>query len=429
MIKTVSIASLFAKFMVVIICCDADISTTRPVFNEVFTFNSEVNGTEMTQVCGRNSLFMYLKMIGSDADYSEVKRCVPIGSRGTSLLDLRKAASELGVQLTIGRREPKVQETLKLPQCIALMQGARKEDPGHYVIVEGKSRHNHVFCITIIDGSYGNRKITSPDEFASTWTGYYLAEQASIFDEMLIHMSIWFALSIVGFFAWTILSGPNGPIAGKRRVKSSTALGFLIIGFVFFDHTNQAFGDQGDRPAPNVYDRRNGTWEPWRTPKQDAANSLYMLLRINNIDFPYNELQSSFNHGRSSQNLLDIQKIAGSTGLNTSIYRCTPAALASLTVPVIAYMESTDTGPGGFTLVLPMRDRNGIAVIRGDTAQMSSVKNDDFLRAWNGYLLVPSQDENRNIWALTGCLLIVFILARLYMNREVLGLRPGVQAR
>jgi ABC-type bacteriocin/lantibiotic exporter with double-glycine peptidase domain len=72
-------------------------------------------------------LFMYLRQLGYDPTYSQIEQHVPAGPDGTCLLELRDAARKLGIRLEIRKREPNRRETLRLPQCIALISGKTEE--------------------------------------------------------------------------------------------------------------------------------------------------------------------------------------------------------------------------------------------------------------------------------------------------------------
>ena len=131
--------------------------------------------------CGRQSLYMFVRLLGHDVPYAEIERNVPVGLKGSSLLELQEAGRRLGIELSIYKCDPTCVESVRDTPCIVLIRAEyRKENgkkvmlQGHYVVTKPVSRVGNAGQVNIIDGSLGYRQQLSDEDFASVWTGYYL---------------------------------------------------------------------------------------------------------------------------------------------------------------------------------------------------------------------------------------------------------------
>lgn len=131
-------------------------------------------GPDLTGLrCGCNSLYVYLRLRGVAVTYDTVLAEVPVSARGTSLVELRDAASRLGAEATIFSATG---ETLREFQCpvIAHLDPSPEweQDHGHFVVFVPREDGR----VVVIDGTTGETKDCDPDELKRIgWSGYVLA--------------------------------------------------------------------------------------------------------------------------------------------------------------------------------------------------------------------------------------------------------------
>ena len=393
--------------------------------------NPYADGPLPSKRCGRNGLFMFLRQLGYDAPYSQIEQYVPMGPAGSSLLELRNAAGKLGVQLTIYKCEPTYREATSLPPCLALIrtrpQGEGAEETifrGHYVLVERARRVGAVDKIDFIDGSYGTRQTLPIEEFASIWTGYFLASSNSPWASWLRGASVAGVISLLGFCLWLFRRHAGQPGCLERHNGPATSIGMIIAALAVASPGNCVFGGENAPGVDNKYDSRDGSWKAWRIPERDAINDLYILLQCCGIDHTYQEVVGAFGGDERKRNLLEIRDAARALGMKVSIYRCTVPLLLSFKVPVIVHLTAIGSGSGGVFVVLPFRDKTGVAMIDGATGRLISVIEDDLRRAWDGVVVVPEKESLGYYWTLSACALLAIMGVRISAGRLA---RPSVR--
>jgi hypothetical protein len=84
-------------------------------------------------VCGRNSLYLFLKSHGHRVDYAELRRAIPLGDLGSSFGDLHRAAQRFGAAVEIWHASLDRLAAVDLP-AIVLLESARAPS-GHFVLL------------------------------------------------------------------------------------------------------------------------------------------------------------------------------------------------------------------------------------------------------------------------------------------------------
>ncbi len=162
-----------------------------------------------TRNCGRNSLYILLHLCGHDVRYKGVAAAVPVADRGTSLLELRDAAAQLGLPSTLHRWTMTELRAMREPVIVHLRRHsivADGQSVGHYVVVLSVSAEDMV----VLDSSFGRREVWDPDRFEkSYWTGGVLVPDRSTSAGSIM----WVCLSA----GW--LAGGIFGIASSRRPK------------------------------------------------------------------------------------------------------------------------------------------------------------------------------------------------------------------
>jgi hypothetical protein len=131
-------------------------------------------------VCGLNSLYMFLRLRGHSIPPDEVRNKTPRGELGSSLQELKDAAGGLGVEVRVYRcgvedlgRSCDLPAIAHMKNSARLSAGSRRY-AGHFVLVcsvePGPSGLVHWY-----DGTLGTPFNRPKAEFVKMWTGHVLS--------------------------------------------------------------------------------------------------------------------------------------------------------------------------------------------------------------------------------------------------------------
>ncbi len=121
-------------------------------------------------------------------------------------------------------------------------------------------------------------------------------------------------------------------------------------------------------------------------------NSLYLFLQLKGVEVDFETLKSNVTVGENGTSLYDLQKVAAAVGMNAVAVKCSYAALCSVDLPVIAWInrnpkETEETVIGHF-VVLTLVNDEGVEYLDGTSGQTSTMRKEIFARQWNGMILV-----------------------------------------
>jgi len=128
-------------------------------------------GERYSKECGRNSLYMLLRMHGCPVGLDQLKQNVDIAAAGSSMLHLRDAARQLRVPTKICKLT--LDELVECPKPVIAHLNEHPTYPsgtGHYVVVLAADKKR----IDLIDGSFGARGKYLTDSFQKYWSGHIL---------------------------------------------------------------------------------------------------------------------------------------------------------------------------------------------------------------------------------------------------------------
>jgi hypothetical protein len=138
-------------------------------------------GARAELVCGRNSLYLLLKLLDRPVTFAQVEAAVPVGPHGTNMLQLRNAALDLGLADAgvyrcsfddlVGCPKPLIAH-LTLPLNPAEAGAA---EAGHYVVVLSADQEH----VTYLDGSFGTTRVSGTGQFRKRWSGHVLLPAGS----------------------------------------------------------------------------------------------------------------------------------------------------------------------------------------------------------------------------------------------------------
>jgi hypothetical protein len=129
-------------------------------------------------LCGPNALYVLLRLCDFGVDRERVMKLVPITPTGSSLADLSRAATALGLSHEVRKVSPS--ELFRLPPPFLVHEDIRSNDPevrdsGHFfVIVRFKDNGQ----IGIIDGVSGVYQFVEAARFDRSFSGYVMIPRA-----------------------------------------------------------------------------------------------------------------------------------------------------------------------------------------------------------------------------------------------------------
>jgi hypothetical protein len=118
--------------------------------------------------CGLNTLYLLLRGFGHTIDYRELEVDVPIGPRGTSMLDLKRVAVKRGAEVEVYKVKPA--ELAALPKPLIAHLRGQTGSGEHYVLLLACENDT----LDLIDGTTALRREVSMEEFRRDWDGYCL---------------------------------------------------------------------------------------------------------------------------------------------------------------------------------------------------------------------------------------------------------------
>ncbi|AGA28038.1 cysteine peptidase family C39 domain-containing protein [Singulisphaera acidiphila] len=132
-------------------------------------------------LCGPNALFVLLRLRGFNVARDQVTRLIPITKTGSSLADLSKAASALGLKHQV--RKVSQSELFRLSPPFLVHEDIRSTDPevrdsGHFFVTV---RFNDQGQVGIIDGVSGNYQFIEKARFDRSFSGYVLVPEMNFF--------------------------------------------------------------------------------------------------------------------------------------------------------------------------------------------------------------------------------------------------------
>jgi ABC-type bacteriocin/lantibiotic exporter with double-glycine peptidase domain len=159
----------------------------------------------------------------------------------------------------------------------------------------------------------------------------------------------------------------------------------------------------------------------WRSERACALNSLYMLLKLEDLVADYVTLRQRLLKEELSS-LNDIALSAAAMGIDVQVAKSTPFGLRSLNRPAVVHLEavSLDGTEHGHFVVVTAFDDDGVSYVDGTTAEPMQISVAEFERQWSGYLafIRPTQRVGRLVMEGTIALCIGIVLGMLWRTRR-----------
>jgi predicted double-glycine peptidase len=324
--------------------------------------------------CGPNVLYLLLRMYDRPVTLQKVRAAIPIGPKGTNLLELHHAASRLGLATRVRWCTIDNLDRCPLPLIAHFrpnggLADAEKSptDPldgtGHFVFVLEITADR----VKFIDGTHGRIVVFRRERFPAFWSGYML--------EVAPPRGGWLAAAVAAAWACFALAAF---VRVRRATRGRPQLAVVVALIVL-----------GCAGAANGGPLGKGDEGTWRQPDHDGVNCLYLQIKALGVPVRFEALEDRLRRGRDHDpnTLLDLKRAAQACGARLAIRTCGPRELAALPMPAIVLLEEL-RGDKEFALIYRMDDR-GCGLVEGSTAALTEMSIDDFRRRWSGLALVP----------------------------------------
>lgn len=133
--------------------------------------------------------------------------------------------------------------------------------------------------------------------------------------------------------------------------------------------------------------KRQSDPEIWRATNRCSINSLYLILRLYDIDVTYEEVESRLPIDEAGSSLAEMRECATSFGLNATILKASPESLVQCPFPCIAHEEMDRTITGHYVVVVEAQPQM-VEVIDGSSVITKRLRMPEFKKDWTGYVLV-----------------------------------------
>ncbi len=166
-------------------------------------------------VCGRNSLYLFLKCHGYRVAYTELQDLIPLGERGSSFGDLHRAAAQLGADVDVLKTDVDRLAAADLP-AIVLLESA-KAPSGHFVVLADVDETS----VLITDPTSTSSARMPRAQFQRSWSGYAMTHRPTPLLRTatgLLALTLGGAMILPGMRQWR-----------RRRVAASAALLLALL--------------------------------------------------------------------------------------------------------------------------------------------------------------------------------------------------------
>ncbi len=329
--------------------------------------------------CGAKALYIFAILSDHPTIAWSDLECVPTSQFGSSLLDLRKAATKCGIKTRIRAYQASEVDRLELPAIVLERNTELRANDNHYSVVY-KVTSTQVY---IIEPSLQYARAVARSRFVQKWTGYALELSysflANIRNLKPLHMllaSITISVVIVSLVSVITKhrrSASPYPYHTRHRVFVYILPLFLLLPLL----------------TPSARESRPSGSTIWRCPGNDAINCLYCYARINGASLTYNELLDAQKAlGTNANTVRSLTVLSKKFGFPLRPVQQTPDELLSTVRPVIVYVDGGVANTGAFFLLMN-GDKSSVDYLFGQTATNHGMSWEEFRHTWSGIALVP----------------------------------------
>jgi hypothetical protein len=167
----------------------------------------------------------------------------------------------------------------------------------------------------------------------------------------------------------------------------------------------------------------------WRTARACPINSLYIFLRLHDVDASYSQIAQELPLTKEGSSLINLRDYAARCGIAARVIRSSPELLSVQNLPVIAHLEES-TSTSGHYIIVTGATSNVVEYIDGTTATIDTMPMSSFAKFWTGYLLISNRptsqlDRFRPLLLMLSGVFVAAIIGLLW-KRKRLDLRSSV---
>jgi hypothetical protein len=137
----------------------------------------------------------------------------------------------------------------------------------------------------------------------------------------------------------------------------------------------------------------------FRDPENDAANCLYLQLRLLGYMESYETFRNQLPDKPRSLSLASLANLGQKLGFPLVPVKMNMSELTKAGTPVIVYCEANGIGRGSFLLFLGVNENEtSVALINGAYVTREWMSRDQFRRNWTGYALIAHPSIAWELW-------------------------------
>jgi hypothetical protein len=191
--------------------------------------------------CGRDCLYIWLRLQGNAVSYDDVQSRVAVGPQGSEMSEILKASRAWEPSARLGKLTYRELCALKCPVIVHIWVTQGKNREGHYMVVT-EATENHV---SLIETATQIRSNMRPQEFSEIWSSYALYKETPVMNWDIMALS---SLPVIAVLL--IVNGLRqsySHMKAKRLAMGTAAVGLSVL----------LAGSGCSRSSPEAVDIRN----------------------------------------------------------------------------------------------------------------------------------------------------------------------------
>lgn len=386
---------------------------------------SALAAKESSVACGVNALFVYLRCRGGHADYESIRMCVNEGARGLTMQQMKAMAAQAACPSMVLKSSISNIDARMLP-AIALISADKLSPQNHFIVVISRKGDR----LQVMDGTSGrihdiNQKWLEEHELRA-----YLCPAVSK-KSALTQFAERLLLAISAIAGLASVSAMLLKAYPRPRILCAAVATAAILAC---DKQTIASDDRIDSMRSveicNAVEWNGEIAEFSRCPAYDAANIGSLVLNLNGIALPYEDiwrdLYATEKEG-TVVSLLDLKRFLESQNVQCRIIRCSPEAIDANTLPAVTLMANEDQPNTHEVSLLCMAVADSSCVVEGGSASIRFISGEQFRRNWSGVLLVF--DAPQSTKASKAYLVLIGVLLGILACSSTNAIRHSLPAR
>ena len=175
--------------------------------------------------CGRDCLYVWLRLQGVRVSYGEIESHVFVGPQGSELSEIAKASREWQPSSRLGKLDYRALCALSGPAIVHVWVTQGKNRQGHYMVITDATEKE----VSLIETATQIRTKMTPQEFSSMWSGYALFQDNPILNWEIMALSF-LPISVLFFIG----SNLKKWYSRAKKASWSTEAAAILASVLFF---------------------------------------------------------------------------------------------------------------------------------------------------------------------------------------------------